>query len=160
MSIEDQNPIQESNDRDYSNDEITVFWRPGKCIHATTCYRELIEVFNPRKRPWVNLEGAETKEIMRVVDMCPTDALTYQLKGKKKEEANQSQRMEVNSPGPVVEVRVMKDGPLIVKGDFKVIGADKQEKKKVKMASFCRCGQSLNMPYCDGTHRKVGWMSE
>ena len=67
----------DKHDRNYTNGEITVFWKPGKCIHATTCYRELIEVFNPRKRPWVNMDGASSEEIIRVVKMCPTQALSY-----------------------------------------------------------------------------------
>jgi uncharacterized Fe-S cluster protein YjdI len=36
----------------------------------THCYKELIEVFNPDKRPWVNMKGAPTDEIIEVVDMC------------------------------------------------------------------------------------------
>ena len=69
--------MMDKTDRKYTNGEITVFWQPKKCIHATTCYRELIEVFNPRKRPWVNMDGASTEEIIRVVKLCPTQALTY-----------------------------------------------------------------------------------
>ncbi|NMB71943.1 MAG: hypothetical protein GYA22_07330, partial [Bacteroidales bacterium] len=68
----------DKHDRTYTNGEITVFWKPGKCIHATTCYRELIEVFNPRKRPWVNMQGAPTERIIEVVDKCPTQALSWQ----------------------------------------------------------------------------------
>jgi uncharacterized Fe-S cluster protein YjdI len=37
----------ETKDREYTNGEITVIWKPSKCIHVTTCYRELIEVFIP-----------------------------------------------------------------------------------------------------------------
>jgi uncharacterized Fe-S cluster protein YjdI len=153
-----------SNDRDYTNDEITVSWKPSKCIHATTCYRELIEVFNPRKRPWVNMKGASTREIIRVVELCPTSALTYKWNkeinpesgGSLDNKTDPAQHPEIKA----AEVKIMKDGPLIVKGDFKIIGSDGTELRQMKMASFCRCGHSNNMPFCDGTHRKVSFSSD
>jgi uncharacterized Fe-S cluster protein YjdI len=42
-------------DRKYSNGEITVFWQPKKCIHATHVIGA-IDVFN--RKPWVDMEGA------------------------------------------------------------------------------------------------------
>lgn len=141
----------ERDNREYTNGEITVSWRPNKCIHATTCYRELIEVFNPRKRPWVNMEGASTKEIIRVVDLCPTDALTYKWN---KDLQKGSEPVTVTTSN---EVRIMEDGPIIVKGDFSIFDSQGKELKKMKIASLCRCGQSLSFPFCDGTHRKIGF---
>ena len=63
--------------RQYTNGEITVFWIPTKCIHATTCFRELIEVFNPGRRPWVIMDGAPTRRITEVVNKCPTQAIIW-----------------------------------------------------------------------------------
>ncbi len=152
----------EENNREYTNGEITVYWRPKECVHATTCFRELRSVFDPGKRPWVNMNGASTEEIIRIVNLCPTDALTYkynQVVAKPAAEQTNGEEKKENSP-PAVEVRVMRDGPLVIKGEFMVTGADGKEMKKMRIASFCRCGHSNNMPYCDGTHRKVGWASD
>lgn len=156
----------EENNREYKNDEITVYWKPKECIHATTCFRELRSVFNPGKRPWVNMSGASTEEIIRIVDLCPTNALTYKRNEDIGKPAGESLKPSVTEkveakPGEKAgtEIKVMPDGPLVVKGDFVTIGTDGKEMKKMKITSFCRCGQSLNMPYCDGTHRKIGWVS-
>lgn len=151
----------EENNREYTNGEITVYWRPKKCIHATTCFRELRAVFNPSKRPWVDMAGAPTEEIIRVVELCPTDALFFKWNkdlDKKEEEPKEEIITEMPEIIPV-EIRVMPDGPLVIKGEFITIGTNGKELKKMKIASFCRCGQSHNMPYCDGTHRKVGFFS-
>jgi uncharacterized Fe-S cluster protein YjdI len=152
-----------NNDREYTNGEITVFWKPSKCIHATTCYRELIEVFNPRKRPWVNMGGAPSDEIIRVVGLCPTEALAYKWNDEK---SNPDTKNDVplekvtEAENPPVEIRVMRDGPLVVKGNFIVRDSNGKEMRKMKMVSFCRCGHSGNMPLCDGTHRKISFSSE
>lgn len=145
----------DKNDRDYRNKDIIVHWKPGKCIHATTCYRELIEVFNPRKRPWVNMDGASTERIIEVVNKCPTDALTYSWIDKDQEAPPQEPAPEV-----INEIRIMKDGPVVVKGEFEITGSGKGAFKKMKMTSFCRCGASKNMPFCDGSHRKIGFKED
>ncbi|HLO60740.1 MAG TPA: (4Fe-4S)-binding protein [Bacteroidales bacterium] len=142
-------------DRKYTNGEITVFWQPKKCIHATTCYRELIEVFNPRKRPWVNMDGAPTDEIIRVVKLCPTQALTFEYNKvieKEKEQEAQAAVTEIDA-----EVRVMEDGPIVLRGNFRIVDTSGNELKHMKIVSLCRCGASNDMPFCDGTHRKIGF---
>ncbi len=142
-------------DRKYTNGEITVFWHPKKCIHATTCYRELIEVFNPRKRPWVNMNGASTEEIIRVVKLCPTQALAF----KYNKDIDGDKQAGINS-GPKetdAEARIMEDGPLVLKGSFILYDIDGKELKHYKMTSLCRCGASNTLPFCDGTHRKIGY---
>jgi len=165
--------LEDPRNRQYTNEEITVFWKPAKCIHATTCFRELIDVFNPGKRPWVNINAAPTRRIIEVVNKCPTQALEWkynkdmtveELKGNKytSEEVtpetlsgqDESQSTELTKP---TRITIMKDGPIVVEGEFKVIAADGNELKSMVMTSFCRCGTSRNMPYCDGTHRKVGF---
>jgi uncharacterized Fe-S cluster protein YjdI len=156
----------DENDREYTNGEITVFWKPKECIHATTCFRELRAVFNPSRRPWVDMKGATTEEIIRIVDLCPTNALTYTRNAEINMQAKTVSDEKPEPPAspviqstPIVEIRVMPDGPLVVKGEFITLGTNGKELKKMKITSFCRCGQSQNMPYCDGTHRKVGFYS-
>ncbi len=58
----------------YTKGDITVVWKPGQCIHSRICWTGLKEVFDPRKRPWVNMEGAEEERIMEQVSRCPKSA--------------------------------------------------------------------------------------
>lgn len=173
--------MSDPRNRQYTNGEITVFWIPSKCIHATTCFRELIEVFNPGRRPWVNMEGATTRRIIEVVNKCPTQALVWKYNKDLTEDEKAAQRpaaVEEETPESIsgtaettpetitpkevrrekpTNIRIMKDGPIVVDGQFKVIGADNSELRKTPMTSFCRCGHSKSQPYCDGTHRKIAF---
>jgi putative redox protein len=59
----------------YTNGEVTVEWRPELCKHAARCATQLPTVFNPAAKPWVNMDGATSKEIAEQVARCPTGAL-------------------------------------------------------------------------------------
>ncbi|MEM1138088.1 MAG: (4Fe-4S)-binding protein, partial [Bacteroidota bacterium] len=63
----------------YTNGEITVVWEAEKCIHSTKCWKGLPSVFKPKERPWINAEGASSKEMATQVSKCPSGALTYYM---------------------------------------------------------------------------------
>jgi uncharacterized Fe-S cluster protein YjdI len=60
----------------YSNGEITVVWEPSLCVHSGICARGLPKVFDPRRRPWVILDGFDTETIRHQVERCPSGALS------------------------------------------------------------------------------------
>lgn len=62
----------------YGNGDVTVIWQPSLCVHSTICFRGLPQVFDPRRRPWVVLEGTDTETIVRQVEECPSGALSYE----------------------------------------------------------------------------------
>jgi uncharacterized Fe-S cluster protein YjdI len=66
----------------YSNGEITVVWQPSLCVHSGICARGLPKVFDPRRRPWVVLDGHATQQIIDQVDACPSGALSYEKVGR------------------------------------------------------------------------------
>lgn len=66
----------------YSNDDITVAWKPELCKHAARCATQLPQVFKPGERPWINTDGATSKEIVEQVSRCPTGALSIEKKVK------------------------------------------------------------------------------
>jgi putative redox protein len=63
------------NKHTYQNEDITVEWRPELCRHAARCATQLPQVFNPAQKPWINMDGATSQEIIDQVAKCPTGAL-------------------------------------------------------------------------------------
>jgi len=61
----------------FSNDEITVVWQPELCKHSKICFTEMPEVFNPKIKSWVNVNGASSEDIIAQVKKCPSGALSY-----------------------------------------------------------------------------------
>ncbi len=62
---------------EFSNGEITVTYRPTKCINAEKCARGLSEVFRTSVIPWINLDAASSKKIISQIKQCPSGALNY-----------------------------------------------------------------------------------
>ena len=67
---------EEQQEKLYSNGEITVRWQPAICQHTGICFRGLSQVFDPRKRPWVNITGASSEAIIAQVGKCPSGAIS------------------------------------------------------------------------------------
>lgn len=157
--------MNKSRNRSYSNGEITLFWRGGECIHATTCYTELRSVFDPLRRPWVNPTGASTAQILQIIEKCPSQALTFRWNEESKNQTESSSKLyqgdvEQNFPrefGPTATVTVRANGPMIIAGDFEMIDTDGSKMRTMQMVSLCRCGKSDSQPYCDGMHFKAGF---
>ena len=61
----------------YSNGELTVVWKPNKCIHAGECVKALPQVYNPKEKPWIKAENASTEEFKAQINKCPSGALSY-----------------------------------------------------------------------------------
>lgn len=131
----------------YEKGELTVVWQPEKCIHSENCWRGLNAVFNPKARPWIDVEGASQEAIMAQIDQCPSGALSYLTTA-----AGEGGQTETET---IVEVAP--NGPLMVYGNLTIKHADGSERKEHRVTALCRCGQSANKPYCDGTHKKVGF---
>ena len=160
-----------SGERKYSNEEITVYWKPVACIHASYCYRELIEVFDPSRRPWVDMKAASTDKIIETVNMCPTEALTWKWNDDEKNKnisADQLNHVIFRRPELLqqgnstveenpVSVKIMIDGPIVIKGNFTLAYSGYKKDINEGLVSICRCGSSDHQPFCDGQHRKNGF---
>jgi uncharacterized Fe-S cluster protein YjdI len=131
----------------YSNEDLTVLWKPTLCIHSKYCWKELGDVFKPAERPWVNMKAATSERIHAQVNKCPSGALSVQQK-------NKPDTIE-KAPKPLIEVTP--NGPLLVHGNIIIKDAAGNQTEKEKITALCRCGHSSNKPYCDGAHSKRGF---
>lgn len=136
----------------YTNSEVTVVWKPKVCIHSSVCWKGLIEVFNPRERPWIKMDGATTEKIIEQVRKCPSGALSYFLNADKIE-SDKPDKVVAESAN-ILKVEVT-SGPYLIKSECLIVHSDGTEEIKNGTVALCRCGASQNKPYCDGSHNKI-----
>ena len=136
-------------ERSYHNEQIIVTWEPKLCIHAGYCFRGLPEVFKPQSRPWVTVDEATADKIAEVVMTCPTGALHF--------ERLDGGLQEPEPEETIIDVRP--NGPLYMRGRLRIVGPGNHLIREDTRFALCRCGRSENKPFCDGTHRRVGFRS-
>ncbi len=135
---------------DYNGDvdglPVTVHYTPVLCTHAAQCQIKAKSVFDPKKKPWIQPENGNLVDILKVIAACPSGALRVSVG------AVRGQHMTTGD----VEIMVAKDGPYYVQNIALEAEFNGTDASKTKFA-LCRCGQSKNKPFCDGTHFDVGW---
>ena len=69
--------MSEPIEKHYTNGEIIIDWKPEICVHSKKCWKNLLEVFDPRNQPWINPFGASTERIIDQINECPSGAISY-----------------------------------------------------------------------------------
>ena|SRR5687768_16522900 len=100
-SAEDREESAICHARAYSAPGVTVFYDRGRCLHFAECIRGLPEVFDARKRPWIQPENASAEDVAEVVRRCPSGALHYRLKEGPPEEPEQPTHVVLVTDGPI-----------------------------------------------------------
>ena len=127
-------------------ESVTIHDDRSRCAHAGVCTDNLSAVFKLGVEPWIDPNGANADDIIRVVSLCPSGALSYSLAGSSE---------TVESPeGPSITVAV--DAPYAVRG-VQVIAGDGEAYDSRERQTLCRCGGSRNKPFCDGSHWYMGF---
>jgi CDGSH-type Zn-finger protein/uncharacterized Fe-S cluster protein YjdI len=131
----------------YANDAVEVLWEPTLCIHVRNCVGGLPGVFDPERRPWVDVDAADAAAIAATILTCPTGALHFRrLDGGAQEE-----------PQGETEVEPRPNGPLFVRGQVRIVDDEGRVIREDTRLALCRCGASANKPFCDGSHRRIGF---
>jgi CDGSH-type Zn-finger protein len=65
------------------------------------------------------------------------------------------------APGGGTTITPYRDGPLLVRGDFRLLDTDGNAiDPGRRTVALCRCGKSGIKPFCDGTHKLTGFAAD
>jgi CDGSH-type Zn-finger protein/uncharacterized Fe-S cluster protein YjdI len=64
------------------------------------------------------------------------------------------------APEGAVEILPQPDGPVIVRGRFRLVDGQGRDLGVREKAVFCRCGRSSNKPFCDGSHVSASFTTD
>ena len=127
---------------EFAGKELTVVDNVGMCAHAGACVDGAPDTFFTKKggARISHPDASDAAKVIAAIRNCPSGALLYKLGGKL-----------VQAYATGTEVLVEKDGPLRVQR-AKLNGAAAATEDHY---TLCRCGASLNKPFCDGRHAAV-----
>jgi CDGSH-type Zn-finger protein/uncharacterized Fe-S cluster protein YjdI len=131
----------------YRSEKITVSFDPERCIHFAECVRGLPEVFDTAKRPWVQPDRSHPDRVAEVVMRCPTGALQFERRDDGAEEPVPDENV----------VALATDGPLYIRGDIEITDSTGTTLLEDTRVALCRCGESMNKPLCDNSHRQANF---
>lgn len=59
---------------------------------------------------------------------------------------------------PTTRITPYRNGPYLIRGDFEITDQEGRViKPKTGVVALCRCGRSQTRPFCDGTHKVIGF---
>jgi CDGSH-type Zn-finger protein/uncharacterized Fe-S cluster protein YjdI len=128
---------------EYRGPKIVVRFDPVRCIHSRNCVLGDPHVFVPNAPgPWIRPDAVAPDRVAELVHACPSGALTYE----------RADATPGEQPPVVNVVRVLENGPLAFRAELRFEGGG-----TALRATLCRCGASNHKPYCDGSHKTIGF---
>lgn len=122
---------------------LTLMFEAKRCIHARYCVTGAPNVFVGKvKGQWLHPDAMDVERLVEIAHACPSGAIRYHRHDGRPDEA----------PPPINLAVVREAGPYAFRGELVVDGAAAGTR-----ATLCRCGASKNKPYCDNSHREIGF---
>jgi CDGSH-type Zn-finger protein len=129
----------------YPANGIVVHDDRSLCAHAGFCGNRITNVWK-LAQTGATEDSAVRTQVVQMIEHCPSGALSFSLDGQVPIE-----------PALPVEVAVIDDGPLWITGGVPIERSDGVAVETRNRVVLCRCGQSINKPFCDGSHAKAGF---
>ena len=125
--------------------DLTVHFEGRRCIHARHCVLGGPAVFRANTPGnWIYPDAMAAEALVRVVERCPSGALTYAR--------NDGGATEAAPPVNVLTLR--ENGPYAFRAPMILNGVSIGFR-----ATLCRCGASKRKPFCDGSHNTIAFKS-
>lgn len=136
-------PVAESPVEVVRGRDLTIRFEARRCIHSRHCVMDAPSVFKANTPgEWIHPDNASAEALVAVALSCPSGAIRYARHDGGAEEA-----------APAVnQLRIRENGPYAVHAPLLIAGKDDGQR-----ATLCRCGQSSNKPWCDGSHGPAGF---
>lgn len=125
----------------YVGKKITIHDNRGICSHAGFCTDNLPKVWRMRTEPWIDPDGEMVDKIIEVINMCPSGALSYSINEVEHEDHDRA-----------AAIQIVPNGPFFLQGGVELNEVKLLEGTPDEHRTLCRCGESKNKPFCDGTH--------
>lgn len=135
-------------EKKYQGEGVAIQYNLRRCIHAELCVKNMRQVFDPERRPWIDATQAPADAIVDIVSRCPSGAL----------HSERTDGGEAESAPETNAGALWADGPIALHGDIQLQAAGVNDgRNEETRVTLCRCGASKNKPYCDNTHKTIGW---
>lgn len=124
--------------------DVTVTFDGKRCIHARFCVTQDPATFLADvDGPWIVPDASDPEYLCAVIRQCPSGALGYERRDGQAEPVP-----------PVNLVGLRENGPYAVRADLVLDGA-----RAGYRATLCRCGASKKKPFCDKSHKYIGFVA-
>jgi CDGSH-type Zn-finger protein len=122
------------------------------CMHAAFCVGRVERIPAMMARTG---DSDVSAHVMALIERCPSGSYTFALD-------DTSPDIEPHLPIAIAVTEEERGlaGALWVTGGIPITRADRQPCETRNRVTLCRCGQSENKPFCDGTHRRIAFREE
>lgn len=125
--------------------DVTIHFDAQRCIHSRHCVLDAPTVFKANTPgEWIYPDTVHVETVVGVAHSCPSGAIHYE----------RHDGGPVEGAPPVNQLRIRENGPYAVHAPLQLAGRDDGYR-----ATLCRCGQSKNKPWCDGSHVSAGFQA-
>lgn len=126
--------------------QATIHFDAQKCIHSRNCVLSHPDVFVPNvEGAWIHPDAQPVQELIRIGKNCPSGAIRVA----RNTGAEATDDILSSEGFPLVNtLHLRENGPLAIEAELQINGQAEPSPR----ATLCRCGESRNKPYCDGSH--------